>query len=104
MDALRVTIEQFVDDDFPGLVECVLVDSDSCKHRFVEKVPVVSTAHLTFDSAYPQPGFIACVVEDEWTDERARQLVRVGTSRPYGIESATGETTFTVLREQINDV
>lgn len=69
MDALPVTIERFVDDDFPGFVVCVLLDSDDCSHRFVEKAPVVSTANLSFDSAFPQPGYIACVVEDEWTDE-----------------------------------
>ncbi|MCE3606629.1 hypothetical protein LXA47_23950 [Massilia sp. P8910] len=65
MDALLMTIERFVDDDFPGLVEGVLVDSDECTHRFVEKAPVVGTANLSFDSAFPQPGYIACVVEEE---------------------------------------
>jgi hypothetical protein len=55
MDALPVTIERFVDDEFPGVVEFSFVDSDDCRHRFVEKAPVVSTANLSFASGYPQP-------------------------------------------------
>lgn len=101
MAALSVTIERFVDDEFPGVVECVLVDSDDCAHRFFEKAPVVSTADLSIDSIFPQPGYIACLIQDEWMDGRGRQLVRVDTVKPWGIESTAGETTFTVLREQI---
>ncbi|MBD8540812.1 hypothetical protein IFU00_00790 [Oxalobacteraceae sp. CFBP 8761] len=104
MDVLTVTIERFVDDHFPGFVECILLDSEDCSHRFVEKVPVVTTANLSLDSAYPQPGCIACVVEDEWIDERGRPLARVSTTNPWGVESTTGDTTFTVLRNQIDRV
>jgi hypothetical protein len=104
MNVLPVTIERFVDEGFPGFVDCVLVDSEDCSHRFVEKAPVVSTANLSLDSAFPQPGYIACVVEDEWIDERGPQLVRVSTTNPWGIESTTGDTTFTVLREKIERV
>ena len=104
MAALPVTIERFVDDEFPGVVECVLVNSDDCAHRFVEKAPVVSAVGLSFDSIFPQSGYIACLIQDEWTDERGRQLVRVDTVKPWGIESTAGETTFTVLREQIAHV
>lgn len=104
MAALRVMIERFVDDEFPGVVECSLVDSDNCTHRFVEKAPVVSTANLSFGSTFPQAGYIACLIQDEWTDERGRQLVRVDTIKPWGIESAAGQTTFAVLRKQIAHV
>jgi len=104
IDALLVTIERIVDDDFPGWVECVLHDSDENTHRFVEKMPVVGSANLSLDGTFPQPGYIACVVEDEWTDVRGRQLVRVCTIKPWGIESTTGETNFTVLPDQIGDV
>jgi len=104
VDVFPVTIERFIDDYFLGLVECVLVDADNQMHRFVEKEPVVSNANLSVDSAFPQPGYIACVIEDEWTDKRGRQLVRVGTIKPWGIESTTGETTFTVLHDQIERV
>lgn len=101
MDALAVIIERFVGDSFPGWMECSLVDSDGCMHQFLEKAPVVSTADLVSDSAFPQPGYIACLVQDEWIDERGRQLVRVGTVKPWGVESTVGEASFTVLRDQV---
>jgi hypothetical protein len=101
MNVLSVTIERFVNDDFSGFVECVMVDSEYCSHRFFEKAPVLSTGNLSLNSAFPQPGHIACVVEDDRLDERGRQLVRVSTTNPWGIESTTGNTTFTVVRDQI---
>ena len=101
MDALLVTIERFVDDHFPGWVECSLVDSDDRRLQFIEKAPVVSAANLLPDGAFPHTGYIACLVQEEWIDERGRQLVRVDTAKPRGIESTAGEASFTVLRDQI---
>jgi hypothetical protein len=99
MDSLSVTVHRFVDDHFPGFVECTLVDSNGCKHQFVEKAPLVSTKNLSVDSVFPQPGHIACVVETEWI--KGRKLVRVGTDEPRNVESAAGETNFTVFDEQV---
>ncbi len=101
MVEVRVTIVQFIDDYFPGFVECVLVDSDDYSHRFIEKAPVVSIANLSPDTVFPQAGHIACLVEDDWIDERGRLLVRVSTTNPWGIASTAGETTFTILRDKI---
>lgn len=101
MATLSVSIQRFVDHAFPGFVECTLVDSEGCEHRFVEKAPVVSAANLSVDSVFPQPGQIACVVQDEWIDGLGRELVRVGIDEPWDVASAAGETTFTVLREQV---
>jgi hypothetical protein len=101
MDALPVRILRFVDDNFPGWVECSLVDSDGGIHQFIEKVPVVTTAILFCDSAFPQPGYIACLVQDEWTDERGRRLARASTVKPWGVESIAGEAVFTVILDQI---
>lgn len=96
-----MTIQRFVDDHFPGFVECLLVDADGCMHLFVEKAPVVSAANLSFDSGMPQPGHIACLVEAEWMDDLGRKLVRVSTEEPWDIESVGGKTSFTVLIEQV---
>jgi len=98
---LSVAVQRFVDDHFPGFVECILVDSDGCEHRIIEKVPVVTTANLSSDNAFPQPGQIACMVQDEWTDEQGRKLVRVSVDAPWGVESVSGKTTFVVFREQL---
>lgn len=104
MDALSVTIERFVDNHFPGWVECSLVDASGRVHQFVEKAPVISDANLVPDSGFPQSGYIACAIQDEWTDKRGRQLVRVSTVKPWGIESTAGEASFTVLRVQIGQL
>ena len=98
---LVVQIERFVDEHFPGFVECVLIDADGVRHEFVEKWSVVSTNDLRPDSRYPQPGYIGCIIEEEWVDELGRRLVRVSTSKPWSIESAAGATAFTVFKEQI---
>jgi len=101
MDTLLVTIEGCIDDAQPGFVECVLADAEGRVHRFVEKAPVVSLANLGPGSAYPQPGSIGCVVEAAWIDEQGRQRARVSTERPWDIASVTGETRFSVFREQL---
>lgn len=101
MDALSVKIERFVDDNFPGWVECSLIDSDGCKHQFIQKAPVVTTANLVPDCAFPQPGKLACLIQDESIDELGRQLVQVSTVNPWGVESTVGDVSFTVFRNQI---
>ena len=42
MLAVRVNISRYVDESFPGWVECSLVDAYGYDHVFVEKVPVVT--------------------------------------------------------------
>ena len=98
---LSVQVERFVDDHQPGFVECVLVDADGRRHKFIEKGPVVSTADLWIDSEYPQPGRLGCTVDRKWVDELGRCLVQVSTECPWSIESIAGETKFTVLEQQI---
>lgn len=102
MFSLTVQIERYVDEHFPGFVECVLIDAEGVRHEFHEKVPVVSAIGLNTKSVYPQPGYIGCVIENEWLDGLGRRLVRVNTEKPWSIESITGAKTFTVLKEQIS--
>ena len=82
-------------------MECILQDALGESHLFVEKVPVVSTDNLGSTSSYPQPGAIACEVEEQWQDSAGRSLVRVSTERPWGVESTAGTTCFTVLLAQL---
>ena len=101
MDSLLVTVQRFVDDHFPGFVECTIVDSEGCEHQFVEKAPLLSTENLSIDSIFPQSGSIACVIKDEWIDGLGRKLVRVNTDHPWNVESVAGGTKFTVFDEQV---
>ena len=94
MSAVRVQVVRFVHADFPGFVECELVDVHGRHWLFVEKGPVVTTDLLTADHTYPLPGFIACEVLD-----RANGVARIDTALPWGIESTEGQTQFEVSEE-----
>jgi hypothetical protein len=102
MPEVVVEIVRYVSDEpQPGLVECVLVDALGNQHSFVEKSPVVSCENLLAVSIYPRSCIIACLIEEEWIDESARNLVRIDTSRPWGVESIDGATVFVVLSSQL---
>jgi hypothetical protein len=96
-----IEITCLVSEDYPGFVECVLVDAFGQYHIFIEKVPIVTAEDLWSNSAYPRQGEIAIERLAEWKDEKGRWLTRVSTKRPWGTESTTGETEFVVSASQI---
>ena len=102
MPYLAVTIVRFVDPHYPGFVECQLNDASGQQHVIIEKVPVVTAADLGPETLYPQPGVIACEISAQWTDEQGRELRRISTAEPWGIESTSREHSFVVLAEQLS--
>lgn len=100
---VAIAIRRFVDDHFPGFVECELVDAHGIPHRFVEKLPIVTAASLWPDSMFPQPGALACEIEATWDDLDGRRLVRICTDRPHGVASIAGATDFVVLASQLTN-
>lgn len=101
MQTVPIQIVRFVDPNQPGFVECLLLDAEGQEHRFVEKVPVVTSEHLDEQSHYPRRGVIACEVETSWLEADGRALVRVNTERPWGVESVEGQSRFVVLRSSL---
>jgi len=101
MASVLIEITRFVDDHFPGFVECVLTDAQGRAHAFIEKLPVVTLEHLSSDSEYPCAGVIPCEIESEFSDSTGRLLARITTDRPDAIESTSGETKFVVLSSQL---
>jgi hypothetical protein len=101
MTSISIEIVRYVEDHFPGYVECLLTDALGEVHKFIEKVPVVTFANLTANSGYPQSGWLECIIEDEWTDEVGNKLVRANTERSSGIESTAGESVFVVQVDQV---
>jgi hypothetical protein len=95
-------IVRFVDGHQPGWVECEFIDAEDCKHRFVDKVPILSAENLDAASVYPMAGGISCEVVASWKDVQGRELVRVTTARPWGIESTDGLVEFVVLAAQLS--
>src|SRR5579859_5662505 len=50
---------------------------------------------------YPKPGSVGCEVSARWRDSDGRELIRISTARPWGIESTEGVSEFVVLAEQL---
>ena len=103
MPAVSVQIARFVDDHFPGFVECILVDALGTAHTFVEKVPVVSADSLSAASSFPCNGEIQCEIFEEWQDEMGLSFAIVCTESPWDVESTSGERQFTVFTSQLID-
>jgi len=96
MHNLKVQIARFVDGDFPGWVECELVDANGRRHVLKDKVPIFTVEDLDANSEYPRPGAISCEVLERYQDEKGQELVRVSTIKPSDIESIEGLSEFTV--------
>jgi len=96
---LAVTIVRFVDDGFPGWVECQFADAEGRVHTIVDKYPMLSSQTLDADSRYPQPGEIECEVLSRSPDSAGREVVRI---RTLGIESTEGLSEFAVTPGQLS--
>lgn len=98
---LCVEIMRFVDDRFPGWVECEFEDAMGIKHVLVDKVPIFTERALDSNSPYPQTGTAPCKVLARWKDSKGRELVRITTLDPAGIESTQGISEFIVTAPQV---
>lgn len=102
MENVSVQIVRLVSPDFPGWVEADLVDADGRLHTIRDKVPIFATELLDADSEYPAPGVVRCEIVRRFRDEKGRDLVRICTKRPDGIESTAGLQEFTVMAALVN--
>jgi hypothetical protein len=102
MPSVTVQITRFVDDSFPGFVECELVDANGTKHLFVDKVSVLSLFHLCSSSSYPCTGSIRCTLGAEYKDESGHAVVNISTEIPDHVETKEGNTRFVVLSSQLS--
>ena len=98
---LKVDIVRFIDESYPGFVECRLIDANGREWCFHDKVPVFTTAPLNSDCALPQTGVIACQVVESSIRSDGREIICVDTERPWHVEAITGETRFDVYAEQL---
>jgi hypothetical protein len=98
---LKLQILRYVDDHFPGWVECQFSDAEHRDHSLVEKVPVVSEESLGPEDIYPKSGTIRCEILEQWQDPDGRNLCRVTTERPDSVETSEGVSEFVVLSSQV---
>jgi len=100
---LVVEIVRFVDECFPGWVECKFVDAEGHEQTFVDKVSIFSSEMLDATSAYPRMGSVACIVLSRWQDAGGREVARISTKTPFLIESTDGLSEFVVLSQQLSE-
>jgi hypothetical protein len=98
---LAVQIVRFVDDHQPGFVACEFNDADGHTQTLVDKVPIFTNEYLDANSRYPRPSHAACIVLQRWRDARGRDLARISTEKPCGIETEDGRSEFVVLASQL---
>jgi hypothetical protein len=98
---LAVQIVRFVDDYQPGILEVEFTDAAGQPHRLIDKAPIFTTATLSADSVYPQPGTVRCSLLRVLQDRGERELLTISTAEPFSIETAEGLTQFDVLPSQI---
>nr|WP_294787352.1 hypothetical protein [uncultured Flavobacterium sp.] len=97
---VKIKIAKFIDDSFPGFVECTLVDALNKLHIIIDKVPVVTDKYLDANSDYPQDGEIACTIIKQWTNDKGQKIYKIDTS-PWGIDSIEELKEFDVFEEQL---
>jgi hypothetical protein len=100
MNAISVSIVEFLDDTFPGWVKCEFIDAKGNVCVFEEKVSVVSSENLNAKSKYPCQGSLACEIlgEEKLNGEKT---FLVNTQKPLGLESTTGTYIFHVKEAQL---
>lgn len=101
MNFIRVQIVRFVDDHQPGWAECEFEDANGRRHVVRDKVPIFTSEDLDADSQYPASGMICCEVLERFKDVAGREVARVGTENPSGVESVEGLTEFVVPVELV---
>jgi hypothetical protein len=85
------------DEPFPGWVEVTFTDADGHVWSVFDKPPVfANTDNLTRDSPFPVPVELDCEILS--IDQT---LVTISTLTPWGVSTADGRSTFTVLAEQL---
>ena len=97
---LKIRILRYVEAHFPGWVECEFTDAENNRHSLVEKVPIVSEEDLGPDDSYPKNGLIRCEILER-LHCAGRDLLRVTTEHPDGVETKGGASKFLVLSSQI---
>jgi hypothetical protein len=101
MPGIRVKIVRYVNDHFPGFVECRVTDANGQVWTFIEKAPVLTTEPLDDASSYPQPGVIACRVEHYHRDTSGRILASVTAFPLRTIPDTLEDPQFDLLADQI---
>jgi hypothetical protein len=84
-------------DNYPGWVECTLLDALGESHTFVEKIPIVCPD----DDLAPKVAFLDCILERATLSTSNQRLLHVSSKKPWDVESITGRFEFVVTEAQL---
>lgn len=100
MKHLRVSIDRWINSDFPGWVECSFIDAFGVKHEIQDKAPIFTSEHISEKSKFPQTGAIRCEVT-VISAAVSNSVYIVDTADIDGIQSVEGKTEFTVKYSEV---
>ena len=98
---IQVTINKFISNDQPGLVECSFTDAWGKLHLIQDKLPVFTELDIDANSQYPQKGVVGCEIIKKLEDQNGKSVYTVDTSKPWDVSSIEGLTTFDLFETQI---
>lgn len=100
---LGVTITRVLDYGQPNWVEAQFTDAHGQIRTFHDKEPIFVDKDPDPAVDYPQPGFVRCEFISESKDADGREVLRINTATPDGVESTEGQTSFEVYRSQVHE-
>jgi hypothetical protein len=95
---LRATITRWEDDHFPGFIECRFTDRFGQEWVIIDKVPALTSDHVTSNGPFPTPILIDCKVM-MWFQDSAGQ--RYGLIALVHVETTDGMSVFEVSGDQL---
>ncbi len=104
MKAIKILITNFIDDHYPGFVQCKFYDAFGREHILEDKVPIFTDQYLDAKSVFPQDGVVACEILKEWSDKNGRTINFVNIAKPWGVKTIEGLTQFEVFEEELVDL
>jgi hypothetical protein len=99
---LRIDIVRFVDDRFPGFVECLFTDADGKDHVLIDKALMFTEKDLWIDSQYPESGHLRCQILSRSKNVAGEELARITIAIPDGLETVEGQSEFEVLAKLVS--
>ena len=103
MPEVHVQIIEFLSSDQPGFVAATLTDVDGVVHTFHDKVPVFTNALIDAETRLPLPGLLDCTVLES-LERDGREIIRIDTENPFGVESTTGNYRFLIAAESLTRI
>ena len=99
---IKIKIVKYLSDDpQPGIVSCILIDSDGKDWYFIEKTAIVNSDNIDSSWKYPIDGYIRGIVIDQIKTNTGDLIYIIDTKNPDGVESVDGNSVFKINHSQL---